>query len=454
MARILLLADHKWRDLPGLAYLQLVLERGFRHDVRAVTFHAARAAALTFRPDLVLFNTLYNSANAAFARELRHCGAAVAVLPNEGWAPYDGILDFFAGRYADLSAASVHFVWSNRVADRIRELGTLPPQNVHVLGMPRFDFYRSPLTALYRDRAAFCAALRIPPTQPIVTVATNFPTAKFAQANTAFLIDDWQRVGLAQVTRYADPIGYARMEVHARQVLLAALTRLADALPHVSIVVKPHPAEDVEIYRQFEAASGGRVTLVLNDYIWNLVNVSDVHLSRACTTGIEAWFLDKPTVETHLSPEDGWFFDDLAAGSDVATDTASLIAGVRRHLDGSQLTAAQLGARREYIARHFHRIDGERTIACATALDAAVAALPARPRYRYRVADAKPVVGRFVKQLLRVPPDRGITQWRTWYSKTDAIGQHDKTIRSTDVAEWRARLDPYVEPEARGGRVA
>lgn len=441
--RLLLLADHKWRDLPGVTWLKLILECTFGHRVRVVPFQGAEGEALAFRPDLVVFNNLYGTTSAALARRLRASGMTIAVLPNEGWAPYDGLIDYFAGAFTDLSAASLHFVWSERIAQRMRARGVLPASAVQVIGLPRFDFYREPLRTLFETREQLCGRFDLDVRRPIITVATNFATAKFARSNADFLVEDWNKLGLSRLSHFSDPAAWALMEVRARAALLTALREVVSHRRDLSFVIKPHPAEDLELYRQFVREAGQNVRVMFGDYIWNLLSGSDVHLSRGCTTGVEAWLFGTPTVETHLTSDDVWFFEDLAAGGDTATDATSLERAIERGLrDG--VTPSQQAARDAYIERHFHAVDGKRTLECARALDACARQHAGRVSFTYRRGDARPLAARFVRRALRIPPDRAMREWRRWYTRTDAIGQWDKTIRPADLRAWEARLLPFV----------
>ena len=444
--RILLLADHKWRDLPGLVYLKLLLERHHECAVRIASFHAAEEETLLFRPHLVVFNNMFGSAHVTRSKRFREMGIATAVLPTEGWAPYDEVAMYFAGKFTDLSSVALHFVWSERVRRRMVELGTLPRERVVVSGVPRFDFYRPPLCDLFQSKAHFCREYELPAERPIVSLATNFSTAKFSQANQSFLEADWKNLGFSELSRAGDPQGWARMEWQSREIMLGVMKEVIHRFPELSFVIKPHPAEDVEIYHAFIRGLGGtNVRLVGGKYIWDLLNATDLHLSRGCTTGIEAWFLNKATVEIHFDPEDPWFFEEIAAGSDVATDAASLGAAIRRHIGGSVVTAEQHTARQAYIEQHFSRLDGRRSAACASALAACLETNNGEPKVTWSRADLKRLLARGVRQLLKIQPDRAVRDWRRWYAATDAIGQWDKTHRPADIRSWENRIRPLVD---------
>ena len=52
-----------------------------------------------------------------------------------------------------------------------------------------------------------------------------------------------------------------------------------------------------------------------NGDVWDIWNVTDIELSRSCTTAVESWLLNLPTIELRLSENEWYQSKDFAAGS-------------------------------------------------------------------------------------------------------------------------------------------
>jgi surface carbohydrate biosynthesis protein len=352
--------DHKWRDLPVYAYLKELLERKYGFDVALVrrTWETSYLAA--FRPDIVVFEALAYPQWARLARELREAGVRIVILPTEG-APIDEPNKLqLSGAGLDYSMVDLFCSWNGEIAERTRR--SLPAERIELTGCPRFDIYRPPLDRLVRKREALLRDLRLPGGAKVVTFASNFVLAGMATRNRDFLARDWKdaRKDRTGVGWYDDPHALAATEVRTREVFLEAAERTARETG-LSVILRPHPGEDQVVYRDFvRGLTGLPVRLAATEYIWNVLNATDVLVTRASTTSVEAWLLDRPTIEFRANAGDfsGAYVAEYAPGSEEAASVEATVRLAREYAAGRPVPEGVAQRRRAIVEKYFHAVDG------------------------------------------------------------------------------------------------
>ncbi len=447
MARIAISVDHKWRDLPGYVYLGLQLQRR-GHEVVFLRNGLEKHCLPGIRPDAAVMPNLFHDEKRRLAAQWRQLGIRIVLLPTEGIPTLSGYRRFAAGVDTDLSCVDLHFAWNEPMRDLTLENPTVEGSRVQVVGVPRFDYYRQPLRSLLATREQMCKRYGLNPRWPIVTVATNFTQAQFATQNQDFFRSDGERLGFRKV--YAemegDPDSIPIRDAQSRQLVVEALLRLLRDLPRTNFLLKLHPSEDHQYYRAALGAASGvdrrRVRIVAREYIWDVLNATDVELKRSCTTGIEAWLLDKPTLELQLNPEEFYFSEEHASGSDVVRSYEQLLGMLEHYLGGGELTPGLTAAREEFVARWCWHVDGNATRRVADGLHQLVSGVSrsAKPDLRsaakYRLIRAMDWLVHDVKVYGPAGRLRG--------TFIDHLGRTDKQFHDSDVAAWNERLRELV----------
>jgi hypothetical protein len=218
---------------------------------------------------------------------------------------------------------------------------------------------------------------------------------------------------------------------------------LAAARPDWQFVVRPHPAERREFYVEALAQTTLRnIRFAPQDYIWNILNASDLHLHRQCTTAVEAWMWNKPTVELAMSHELAW--DERERGSDVAQTTDALLEIAAQRVPASDSDAETADYRRAYIHRWFGAADGERCRHAAQSIDALL-----RGRGRVRTyfrgfqgtkATARMVAGSTLRYAAGLTPGQRILA--SGGTKRDT--SMDKEITRLDVSRYSRKLAAWA----------
>lgn len=438
---VVFVVDQKWRDLPGMAALAALLEGRHGLSSALIPYARWRESLALHRPKLITVTHMNGTRNRAIADCAKAQGTLVGVIQAEGRPNNEDTMEYAVGKGADTRGVDVWFTWSDTVRDFMLERGLLPPGRVVTAGVSRFDFYRPPFASLVQSREQMCRRYGLDPTRPVVTLATNFTCTKYFDRNRQFLVDDWKNLGLSQFKAYADPEDFAARDVEAREKTLAVMRALLKRHPRVQLAIKPHPTEEHGRYREFvdemRALAGASVAFIGLDYIFNVLSMSNVHLHRLCTTGVEAWFMNVPSIDMHLVDYHGWSVKirgaaaEAIAGNDFVQDEASCLARVEHFLEGGTHTPAQLAARDAYTRKWLHVVDGRRSERHADVIASLVSGTP-RP--------APPLTerGRAIARRVAVRVTGDVWSGAARRSKTDELGQVDARISDSDAHTWIA----------------
>jgi surface carbohydrate biosynthesis protein len=457
---ILLIADHKWRDLPGLALLKVWLEE--RHSTRVVIVHYSlwAGALAAFRPSVVCLPTVTGPREQEIARVAHASGAAVVVIPSEGIPGDRELLPIVACEHVDLSNVDLWLGWSEHVREYQVAHSSLRPDQIVTTGVNRFDFYVPP----YRSHLLAPAELRrrygLRADSPLVTWATNYGHAGYAKTSTeAFIEHDWKVRGLTAYPHYSDPRKYARADARVMEHAHDAMLEVFQRFPHVDFIVKTHPAERLDIYLAYMArirAAGVRnVALVNREYIGDVLNGSSLHIHRYCTTGIEAWMMGVPTLSLH---SDDWHLDASSGGSGgeaahhevLVSSIDDISEGVAHYLAGGTPTAQQRVGRATHLQRWLFRVDGQSSCRQAAILADLAASRQRSIRVRPLTLGrslkgaARGLAAMAVNRLAGRPFDAAIARRRVAGPEVNELGYIDRVTRQPDIDRWCQILRPAV----------
>ena len=445
--RILLLCDHKRRDLPNLCAIKLALE-SLGNKVLISATKDAHAHTTAFKPDVVVFNHLHSATYRTFSRILKENGRTVVVLPTEGAMrpEYESI---GAGEFSDYSNVDLFLAWSNKASDDVRRRWGNSGTEVRGIGCTRFDFHHPRFHEAVMTREAFCAKWGLDPSRPLVTWATAYGYAylndNIAKNRIAQFEREAAEVGLKECLRRIgiDLIDLPAIVFEGRDVAADAFFETAEKLSDVQFVIKPHPLEDLNYYRRRIADTGlHNVRFCPHDYIWSILRASDVHLHRQCTTASEAWMWGKPTIEMGMDKHPARTWPEREAGSDIAEDTKSLIELVRYRLI-TPVDSNLHEYRLNYIHTWFGAADGHRC-------EAAAQAIHQYSLERKTISSRQPIRGLGIshrdtaKAVLKRWLNRTASQPLIGRNRSEAIGAEDKLIRRRDIVDYERMLRTKV----------
>jgi len=210
-----------------------------------------------------------------------------------------------------LSAAGMHYVshlfaWGEDNAELWRQYPDLPDEMpIHVTGNPRGDLLRPEIRIFYQRDAE-----KIRKTcGDFILINTNFNHVNaFHPAQNLFqpVREPGEKPKFGQAARgmtreYAEGLKNHKQAVFRDfQQLIPALEK---AFPQHTIIVRPHPTENQEIYRKIAAqCERVQVTNEGNVVPWLMATRAVIH--NGCTTGVEAYFMGLPALSYRATVND------------------------------------------------------------------------------------------------------------------------------------------------------
>jgi surface carbohydrate biosynthesis protein len=436
--RVLITVDNKWRDLPGLVWLGVHLgDLGL--EVRYARNTMEASALWRHRPDVVVLNHVMDGARRKLLAKMRETGLRVIVLPTEGIPGFGEIPDLDPDRYGSPDCVDLHLVWNGEYERHLKGLNRWPEDAIRRVGVPRFDFYRPPLRGFLPSREDFAREWNLDPARKNLVFTTNFTHARYHVRDQEVLREDYSKLGVGR--RLKDTPEIARRDFESREIFTKALMRVPDRFPDVNVVVRPHPNEEHSYWDEVMGKlgaprPGARAALVVRGGIWDVLANADVLVQRSCTTGMEAWMLDLPTIEQRINPDEWYISEGHAAGSDLATSESGLWERVEHYLRGGAIPSALRDHRRAWLDRWCGDLDGRSSSRAARAI---ANLANSSPRASYPTGWRR--LRHSASFWVQTAGDHAVHDRMTGASGTfDKRGRLDKWIHFADVQKWRLRL--------------
>jgi surface carbohydrate biosynthesis protein len=446
MKKIIISVDHKWRDLPSNVLLKKFLEH-YGHEVHIIRAGFEEPFVIGTKADMVIMIHLLDVNHQELAKRLQKAGVHVVLMPTEGIPTLDFYRKFASGAFNDLSGVSLQFVWNNEVKNLLVTNKTISEDKIKVVGCPRFDFYRLPLLNHLMNKDSFCKQYNLDPSLKIVTFATNFTQAQFFSKNSQFLIDDANRLGYGDVLSQSSISLYemSKRDSDSRDILFDAFIRLVEDTKDVNFLLKLHPSEDHQYYiNKLENAYfhlKKRITIIANQYIWDVIFVTDVLIKRSCTTGVEAWMLNKPTIELSLNSDEWYFSEEHASGSYIARNYSDLKKHIDFYLQGGSVSVTLNLNRQKFIDKWCYSVDGYRTLNYAAEVTKLLKENSPQKNIKFNLR--KWIIYASLRYSRYLVHDLKIYELKSYLSgkKIDKLGRLDKYISIRDVNYWEGLFD-------------
>lgn len=228
--------------------------------------------------------------------------------------------------------------WGDWQRDYYRSVAPSVERDIVTTGHPRFDLCKPAYSRYLTDQAA---ALR-ERFGPFILVNTSFGTGNCALGVSApFSAEHGYRAG-PSIRDF-----YFRMWLHERHLadhFLGLIYRVSLEMPDVSIVIRPHPAEDITLY-EAPFRDSPNVHVVRRGSVNPWLLACEAMLHERCTTGIEAAIAGTPIVRfSPIEDEERAMYVPNLFGRQARTEdeaVAALAAAVehgRREFDVSAVT--------------------------------------------------------------------------------------------------------------------
>jgi surface carbohydrate biosynthesis protein len=393
-------------------------------------------------PDFVLLN-FFRLGNQDLGRKLAGAGIQVGVLDTEGGvfrneAAYVETLWKDAGVRRQLQCVCI---WGPRLAQHLVAQGLLSPEQVAVTGCPRFDFYHprwQPALGEPGKRA-----------RSRILINTNFSTSNPRFATLA----EHLRHGIeVEGLPHERVVALFEAEHQAIEAMIRLAQDLARDYSSAEIVLRPHPFENVDVYRR-RLNGLGRIIVDNEGPIQPEICRASVVIQRGCTTAIEAGLAGVPA----LSPQ--WVPAPVVHPmAEMVSVPCEAYGDLRARLDaifsGTYGAPGEIRSAIDCVTRDwFFRADG---LAHRRVSDAVLARLGGSrivderrcERLLYGLNGAAGVtavdLGCALRYRLRLPPDWSFRQLRR-------VPTQNKPGKSFGVADVRALTDRIQRIEAAHG---
>lgn len=440
--RIVILIDHKTRDLPGAALIAHHLQH-MGVEVHLEPLESWRSCLYAWKPDLVLFNHILHDHILKLSAQLHEWGVVVGCLLSEGLCQSDSIRKYLSEPQSPDLHCDFFLAWNEPHRQALEEAHfTTPTENAITVGVPRFDFYCQPWCNFFekprknkRIRILFNTTFALAPHYEYTQKKKDLLKGSFGGGKLPGFSDHNKMIedhhkGRAAVRKYLEPLIRANC---------------------FEISLRPHPREDLGFYedllQSIDSPGTKHITLERRCSIFESIINSDIILNcEDCTTSIESWIAKKPTI-TLLFEQSPVFFTEFFAKCSPHVDSPDeLIPIIHRELENpDQPDFAE--PRKSHLDTWLYRTDGKSSYRAAVAIRDSLAANNPNPKYPFSLSGMRRGLKLRLLQLFDEPGHAQIKDIlrRLKPNDTDQVDRryrdYQKAIRPSDVARVSAELE-------------
>jgi surface carbohydrate biosynthesis protein len=340
----ILLVEIVERELPANVLVGAELAaRG--HNVWLIEKGRFRKSPASFPPSLVLEKGLSKGCLQRF-RSIRGAGHVLAVMCQEGFIYRSGE-DYIKRRVDAETVKNVDylFLWGERQKKDLEPfLGSV--RGFSVTGNPRLDLLHSRFRKSWEAEAEENRRKH----GDFVLFTSRFSAVNHFRRSLDQTLDRRKE----QYTAGAEGTVGERFEIRQRLFVdyMNTIAAIASRLSRLKFIVRPHPIENVEVWK---ARFGGMGNVeICNEGVANpWLRAARCVIHNACTTGIEAYLLDKPVIEYHPASIPRGEFDPILPGQ--VTGTCESIKTLAEWIEVNASAGARVqrnGATEDLIAYH------------------------------------------------------------------------------------------------------
>lgn len=349
-----LVVDNPHRDLEGLVLVAAHLAKK-NFDVVLIPLYKQRFVVKAQDIDVIVLNYL-RSNNLETFLDFKRAGVKVAVLDTEGIAGrnFEEYADFFC-KTKMTQLIDLYMFWGSGQLNAVRQRKNYLPKKTAITGCPRYDFFVEPWLRSIDNQVSH---------SNFVLFNTNFPIVnpKFSAGKE----DEYETMLSVGFTPEK-----ARNSVEQNMAAFLGMKRLlrtlAEALPHQNFILRPHPFENINGYKELEELQNIKVIQSGSANSWIFASNVLVHLN--CTTAIEASLMGKLVV-TPSWLNDSEIYRPLPDGLSKSVDTIEEMIEMLGSKSFIQDTAQESydSINREFLEQSFHYIDGKSAVRVAEAI--------------------------------------------------------------------------------------
>lgn len=237
-------------------------------------------------------------------QELKVAGLRIVAMDEEGlsWATPE----VYSSTRIDnktIEISDAIFAWGQKQYDLLTS-NTSPEykQKIHLIGNPRFDVLHSKYRQFLKDQSK---------------EQLSYSDDGYVLINSMFTPGNWNPLlyGTPSYVEHMRNRGFihndedfnlfTKVSENSAQLFKAyvsLLKRLSKSFPNTKFVIRPHPDENHEAWRNIFASTNNVIVEYSGNATYWILGAK-VLIYSGCTTAIEAWAMNKPTLRYHPNPE-------------------------------------------------------------------------------------------------------------------------------------------------------
>lgn len=351
--RIALFCINKQRDLDGLIFLKIELEKKghevkiFNHEDRSVFLKLMR-----YLPHTIVIGTILDPKIRKYSRIFKEMGSKIIESRAEGIfiKTHEKIQ---SNKYEDTTFLDAEIVWGENLKKLLLKYSNIPENKIYICGCPRFDIHNKKEFLVSKEE--FYKEHNLNKDNKIITFATNFP---FADRKGKVLRGTYHK------DRDYDLFGFADLQDKERKTIFSTTIKLAKEFKNINFIVKVHPSEVLDFYVENKPKEISNLAIIQNEKIYNIFNITDILIHSNTTTSIEAWFNNLPVICLYYfknENKDDVYFNPGNKGGDIVKTYQELKEKINYYLDNNPINEEILNFRRNFIDEYLYKVDGNST---------------------------------------------------------------------------------------------
>ncbi len=378
--RILLNVHNRFRDTLGLTYLKMLLEKkGYKvklQDGNTDNFFIM----FKFLPHVIVLGQVIQFHGATMAKYAKVLGTHVVNLWTEG-----GYLDklaidsFFPPKEKRCTenydeAIDLNLVWSKNFGKVFIKKTGMKQDKIKICGSPRFDIYKLPLSKIMMNRKSFCKKYRLDPNKKNILYAENLIFASMNMKHADKSLDHVETLKLLKFLK--------KTQSEIRELATNNFFRLAKEI-NANFIIKIHPWGSADYYiKRLAKEKLKNVTIIKREWLWDVLNNTDILLHTNTTASTEAWFLNKPVITMSFIKK---YEKDLAKfveGSNIVRNYKELLKWIKHYIKGGKIPNGITNKRNMFTREWYYRVDGKSTKRAAEFIDNYIKTHDIKPKRR------------------------------------------------------------------------
>lgn len=303
-----------------------------------------------FLPKGLLFDKSLGSVGERKVRRYSRLGYTITAIDEESTGFYPNPDVFLSTRLSSesLDRAARWFCISDRLRNEVRARYPDHDDRFVTTGLPRTDTWRREFHGLFEPERQRIREIH----GDFILFCSNFGAIIHARED-RFVEHQLQKQAMA----YPGASAYQQKIASQGQCNLDAfaemLPKLADWFPDQKIIIRPHPSEDQNFWREL-AAGHPRVEVHQTGLATPWILASNCLVHHGCTTGIEAELTGRPHIMYAPRRDDHHDTEVMRAFATIVKDETSLRKAIGEMLSGDRSRAKE----RRSLERYYAALEG------------------------------------------------------------------------------------------------